>query len=401
LDGPQRPGAGRSENEGVVVSKYARLGVDVGKKGVEHFQPLIDSLYPGAFAAVIQDPESPERVRCMHTDSAGSKPVQSYLHWRETGDTRWFRGLAQDALAMNLDDVACVGALGSPVFVDYVAINPQRLPKQDVLEALSLGFKDCLTLLRRHGVDVRFAGGETADLPDQLRTLDVSGAVYAWAKKAEVVTGRGVKEGDVIIGLRSGGRTKYEKEENSGIMCNFITLARHSLMSREYGERYPETRDPDGERYYGRFRFDDFHDGLGMTVGEAILSPTRLYTPVIAEVLRKFRRHVKGLVHNTGGGQTKCLRLGRNVHYVKDSLPEPDPIFHLIQRESKEEWREMYRGGNMGVGMEIIADPEGAEDILSVPEGLGLEAQIIGRCERGREGNKLTIRSPLGRFQYP
>ncbi len=382
------------------MSKYAQLGVDVKKKGIEVFQALVDNLYPEAFSIVSQDPEFLEYVECLHTDEVGSKPVQSYLHWREKGNVNWFKGLAQDVIAMNLDDIACVGVLRNPLFVDYVAINPLRLPKQKVLETLSLGFKECSNTLKEHGINLRFAGGETGDLPDQLRTLDISGTIYAKAKKSEVITGKAITEGDVIIGLRSGGKTKYEQEENSGIMCNFITLARHCLMRREYEEKYPEIRDPDGKGYYGRFRFDDFSDELGMTVGEAILSPTRFFTPVILKILEKFRPQVKGLVHNTGGGQTKCLKLGRNVHYVKDGLPNPDPIFHLIQRESGEEWRDMYQGGNMGIGMEVIVDPEVAEDILSISESYGLGAQVIGKCERGRGGNRLTIHSPFRKFRY-
>jgi len=382
------------------MSKYAQLGVDAKKKGVEVFQALVDNLYPEAFSIVSQDPEFPEYVECLHTDEVGSKPVQSYLHWRETGDVNWFKGLAQDAIAMNLDDVACVGMLRNPLFVDYIAINPLKLPKQKVLEMLNIGFKDCSETLKEHGIDLRFAGGETGDLPDQLRTLDISGTIYAKAKKSEVITGKAITEDDVIIGLRSGGKTKYEREENSGIMCNFITLARHYLMRREYEGKYPEIRDPDGKGYYGRFRFDDFSDELRMTVGEAILSPTRLFAPVVSKILEKFRPQVKRLAHNTGGGQTKCLKLGRNVHYVKDSLPNPDPIFHLIQRESREKWRDMYQGGNMGIGMEVIVDPGVAEDVLSISESYGLGAQVIGRCERSRGGNRLTIYSPFGKFRY-
>lgn len=382
------------------MSKYAKLGVDAEKKGIEFFQSLIENLHPTAFCVVSQDPDFPDYVECMHTDGAGSKPIQSYLHWRETGDAKWFRGLAQDVLAMNLDDVACVGILRSPIFVDYVAVNPLKLPKQDVLKAVSDGFRECLDVLKKNGTVIRFAGGETADLPDQLRTLDVSGTIHARAKKDEVVTGAEIKEGDIIVGLRSGGKTKYEKKLNSGIMCNFITLARHCLMKKEYGKKHPELGDSAGEEYYGRFTFDEFNDELGMTVGDAILSPTRLFTPVIQQMLEKFRPYVKGLVHNTGGGQTKCLRLGENIHYVKDDLPSPDPIFRLIQKESKETWRNMYMGGNMGVGLEAIVDSEAAEDILSVPESFGLEAQIIGKCEKSRGRNKLTIQSPLGKFQY-
>lgn len=383
------------------MSKYAQLGVDVEKKGINFFQSLIDNLYPEAFSVISQDPDFPEYVECMHADCAGSKPIQSYLHWKETGEISWFKGLAQDTLAMNIDDIACVGVLGNPVFVDYVAVNPLRLPKQDILKTLSLGFKEYFDLLKRYGINIRFAGGETADLPDQLRTLSISGTIHAKAKKNEIITGNEINEGDVIIGLRSGGKTKYEMEENSGIMCNFITLARHCLMERGYEKKYPEISDPNGKGYSGSFKFDDYNDALGMTIGEAIISPTRLFVPVISKVLKKFQRYTKGLIHNTGGGQTKCLRLGKNIHYIKNNLQNPDPIFYLIQKKSKETWRNMYRGGNMGVGLEIIANEEVAEDILSISESFGLGARIIGKCKKSREGNKLTIHSPFGKFQYP
>lgn len=382
------------------MSKYAQLGVDVGKKGVELFQTLIDNLHPTAFSVISCDPDFPDHVECLHTDGAGSKPVQCYLHWREIGDVGWFKGLTQDVIAMNMDDVACVGALRSPAFVDYIAINPLRLPKQDVLKTFNTGFRECFDILKKHGLNIRFAGGETADLPDQLRTLDISGTIHAKAKKGEVVTGE-IEEGDIILGLRSSGKTKYEKKENSGIMCNLITLARHCLMREEYMRIYPEIKDAGGVGYYGRFRFDDFSDELGMTIGEAIISPTRMFTPVISKMLEKFRPHIKGLVHNTGGGQTKCLKLGMNIHYVKNNLPDPAPIFYLIQRESKETWRNMYKGGNMGVGMEVIVDPEAAEEVLSISEGFDLGAQIIGECKKSDGKNKLTIDSPLGKFQYP
>ncbi len=382
------------------MSKYAQLGVDVEKKGIEVFQSLIDNLYPEAFSVISQDPNSPDIVECMHADCVGSKPIQSYIHWKETGEVNWFKGLAQDTLAMNIDDIACVGVLETPIFVDYVAINSLRLPKEEVLKMLYLGFRECFEVLKQYGIDIRFAGGETADLPDQLRTLSISGTIHAKAKRKFVMTGHEISDGDLIIGLRSGGKTKYENEENSGIMCNYITLARHCLMEKNYEKRYPEIRDPRGLGYFGRFKFDDYHDELGMTVGEAIISPTRSFTPVISKILKNFHSYIKGLVHNTGGGQTKCLRLGKNTHYIKDNLPDPDPIFILIQRESKETWRNMYMGGNMGVGIEIIVSPEAAEDIQDVSEGFGLESQLVGKCERSKEGNKLTIQSQFGRFQY-
>ena len=380
-------------------SKYAEAGVDVKKRGIEVFKGTVENLFPNAFCVVVRDPFSPDHGLVTHTDGAGSKPVQSYLNWRETGDTAWFRGLAQDVLAMNLDDIICVGA--EPVnFVDYVALNPFKVPKVELLRELNSGFRECLQTLRDHGVRVIFSGGETADQPDQVRTLDVSGTINGRVELTSVLSGERIKPGNLIIGLRSGGKTKYETRENSGIMCNGLTLARLCLISREYQAKYPEIS-AEERGYYGKYGPNDYLDELGMTVGEALTSPTRLYAPVVAKIMEEYRPYVTGLIHNTGGGQTKCLRVGRNIHYVKDDLPDVDPIFMLIQRESGEEWRAMYENYNMGVGFEVVAEKEAAEDILSVPERFNLEAKIIGRCERSVGPNKVTIRSPLGKFRYP
>jgi phosphoribosylformylglycinamidine cyclo-ligase len=382
------------------VSKYVDLGVDVEKKGIEAFQSSIDNIYKNAFAVITQDPSSSESIECMHTDGAGSKPIQSYLHWKESGSTKWFEGLAQDVVAMNLNDIACVGIFENPIFVDYVAINPLRLPKIDVLKELNSGFMKCLNLLREYGINIRFSGGETADLPDQLRTLDLSGSIYSKGKKSDAITGERIENNDLIIGLESGGKAKFETEKNSGIMCNLITLARHSLMKGKYERLYPEIGDPKGGRYYGRFNYDDYDDDVEMTIGEAILSPTRLYVPIIKATLNKFRSQVKSIIHNTGGGQTKCLRVGDNVHFIKNNLPPPLPIFTLIQKEAQESWRDMYKEGNMGIGLEMIIDPEIVDDIVSLSEGFGVKAQVVGNCKFSKEGNKLTIKSPVGKFQY-
>ncbi|MEM3815495.1 MAG: AIR synthase related protein [Candidatus Bathyarchaeia archaeon] len=379
-------------------SKYAESGVDVKKRGIELFRGLISNLFPEAFCVVSEDPYSPGFGIVTHVDGAGSKPVQAYLHWRETGDVNWFMGLAQDALAMNIDDIICVGA--KPInFVDYVAVNPLRVDKFGLLKALSAGFRECIDTLEGLGVKIMFSGGETADLPDQVRTLDISVTMNGRVNLSKVLSGGRIEPGDVIIGFRSGGKTKYEKRENSGIMCNGITLARLCLMHKGYQEKYPEIGDS-RRSYYGRFKFDDYIDDLGMTVGEAILSPTRFYAPVILKIIDDLGDHISGLVHNTGGGQTKCLRIGRNIHYIKDDLFNPDPIFTLIQRESNESWRAMFENYNMGVGFEVIAEPEAADDIISMSERFGLEAKVIGRCERSDGKNKLTIRSRYGEFQY-
>lgn len=382
-------------------TKYAESGVDVRKRGIEYFKDILNSLFPDSFCVVSGDPDLPGYGLVTHTDGAGSKPVQAYLNWRETGDLNWFKGLAQDALAMNIDDIICVGA--SPLnFVDYISINPLRVDKIGLLKVLSLGFKECIDALSSQGVRILFSGGETAELLDQVKTLDIAVTMNGRVNLSRVLTGDKITPNDVIIGFRSGGRTKYERTENSGIMCNGLTLARLCLMHKSYQEKHPEILESaDGKRsYYGRFKIDEYVDELGMTVGEALLSPTRLYAPVILKIMEQFSAYISGMIHNTGGGQTKCLRIGKNIHYVKDNLFNPDPIFTLIQRESGESWRAMFENYNMGVGFEIIARKEAADNIISLSEKFGLEAKVIGVCQRSPEGNKLTIKSPYGKFRY-
>lgn len=382
------------------MSKYQSLGVDVRKKGVEAFSRVVDNLFPGAFCVVQRDPGDPTMGLVSHADSAGSKPIQAYLHWRETEDPFWFKGLAQDVVSMNLDDILCVAA--EPIsFIDYIAFNTLLIDRLELLSALAEGFSDCLRMLSEQGLKVLFAGGETADLPDQMRTLDVSGSIFGRVSLEKVVTGEKIIPGDLIIGLRSGGEVRYEKGVNSGIMCNGLTLARSSLMNSGYLESYPELAHPGRIRFTGRYRFDEYVDELQMTVGEALLSPTRIFAPVAAAVLKKIEYDVHGMVHNTGGGQTKCLRLGKGIHYLKNAVPEADPIFRLIQREANVEWKEMYQDFNMGIGFEFIVEPAVAEEVITVAEGFRLDAAVIGRCERGPSGNTLVINSDYGKFTYP
>ncbi|MEM0358921.1 MAG: AIR synthase-related protein [Candidatus Hadarchaeales archaeon] len=377
------------------MSFYRSLGVDVKKKGTELFLPLLDAdLKP--FCPVGKGKGGKGII--LHTDGAGSKPQQSYLHWKETGDLEWFQGLTQDVLAMNVDDVVCVGPFSPLAFADYLTLNPHRLPKGELLSSLAEGFRRTLKELEALGLEIPFLGGETADLPDQVRTLDLSGTIAARIEFSEVRRGEEIRKGDLIVGLRSGGRTKYEKRENSGIMCNGLTLARHVLMRREYTRKYPELVDREG--YRGRFKFDDYLEELGMTVGEALLSPTRFFAPVVLRILKKVGRGVKAMVHNTGGGLTKSLRIGRNVVYVKDQLPEPDPLFSLIQKEGRVRWEEMYQVFNMGVGFELVVDPEEAEEVIRISERFGLGAKVIGRCEKGKEGNRVIVKSERGKFEY-
>ncbi|MCW4048694.1 MAG: AIR synthase related protein [Candidatus Bathyarchaeota archaeon] len=381
------------------VSRYEELGVNVKKPGIEKFKTVIENLYPNAFCVVQQDPDDPKMGLVTHTDSAGSKPIQAYLHYKETGDPSWFRGIAQDALAMNLNDLICVGA--KPItFVDYIAFNTLTMERVEVLNALAEGFGGCVETMREEGLSFMFAGGETADLPDLLRTIDVCVTMFGRAKLNEFITGDRITPGDVIVGLRSGGEVRFEDGVNSGIMSNGHTLARTSLMKPEYLKDYPEISHPARGRYVGRFSYDDTVDELGMTVGEALLSPTRLFAPIAKSVLDKVGDHIHGMVHNTGGGQTKCLRLGKNVGYIKDTLPEPDPIFKLIQSESHVEWKEMYQDFNMGIGYEFIVDPKAVDDVISIGEKYGLGVQVVGRCKPSKDGNSLEIQSLYGSFSY-
>ena len=380
-------------------SKYGELGIDVRKRGIEAFEKVVSNLFPQAFCVVTQDPNSPNRGIVLHTDGAGSKPVQSYLHWRETGNSDCFKGLTQDVVAMNLDDIVCVGA--QPLaFVDYIALNSLKVDKQALLKALSEGFRECFENLKKQGLNLAFSGGETADLPDQVRTLDVSGTILGSVDLKKVIKGDSIQPSDLIVGLSSDGKSRYERAWNSGIMCNGITLARHCLMKREYCMKYPELIEFTGKPYYGRFKIDDYIDELGMTVSEAILSPCRIYAPIILEILEKLGEQVSGLIHNTGGGQTKCLRVGKNIHYEKNMLDEPPPIFKLIKEESGETWRNMYEIYNMGVGFEIIVRRGYADEVISVAEKYGIKAKVIGRCLKSSGVNKLTLTTPYGKFLY-
>ncbi|MGQ9760231.1 MAG: AIR synthase related protein [Candidatus Methanomethylicaceae archaeon] len=378
--------------------RYESLGVDAKKKGIGAFAPLIRELFPGSFCPILRHPLDSRKGIVLHEDGAGTKPIVSYLYWRETGDPKYFETLAKDVIAMNVDDVVCVGA--TPLAIsDYVALNPFTVNKGDLLISLAKGFSSVLEEVASSGLQISFCGGETAELPDIVRTFDVSGTVYAEVTLSDVITGKEISPGDVIVGIRSGGICRSERTPNSGLMCNGITLARHALLSSDYSKKYPEVKSEEVEGYTGRFKIDYYHPDLGMTVGEALLSPTRVYAPLIMEIL-KVGTGIKALVHNTGGGLTKCLRIGSGILYVKDNLPEPDPIFTLIKEEGRVSWEEMYKVFNMGVGMDVVVDKGGLEKVLGVCEKFKVGAQPIGRCERATHGNFLVISSRFGEFAY-
>jgi phosphoribosylformylglycinamidine cyclo-ligase len=349
----------------------------------------------------------------MHSDGSGSKIIQNILHYKVTGDSVFLGYTADDTAEMNFGDAFSVNA-ELDGFVDYVAINRFTVPKEIFLESLGKRFGKIFRTYARYGITIPFMGGETADLPDQLRTADVSGTVYGHVKLSKAITGEKIKPGDVIIGIRSDGQAFWEDVENSGIMDNGLTLARHCLMLPDYEELYPEIRDPSNPKggYYGKYRTDQFLSELGMTVGEALISPTRQFGILMKQLTNTYRwsirgTYIHGIVHNTGGGQTKCLRIGENIHFVKDNLPEPPPIFYLIQQESGEKWHDMYQDFNMGIGVDVIV-PEWAEKfIIWGTKHYGIEAQRTGYVEESRDtarrenGNMLTIKSRFGEFEYP
>lgn len=391
-----------------MISKYEQTGVDSGKRGIEVFKATVDDLFPGAFCVITRDPTNKKYGMIDHTDSAGSKPTQSYLHFKETGDISVYSDIVWDMFEMNVGDVFCVNAKLRSL-ADYVGLNPFNINKEEFLPEFNKGIKEYISFLRMCGIPVYFAGGETADLPDNERTFSAVGFASARIKLSEAITGYDIKPGNIIIGLGSGGQTTYERKRNSGLMCNFITLARHCLMLPEYAEKYPAIKGPEGKEYYGKFRTDQYHSDLGMTVGEAIISRTRSFAPFFAELQKniKLKGKIKGFVFNTGGGQTKCLRLGRNIHYIKDNMPEPYPIFYLIQKESRETWKNMYKGGNMDIGLDIIGDESIEKDVTVLCKELGIPSQRTGYCEESKDktrrenGNILTIESKFGTFEYP
>jgi phosphoribosylformylglycinamidine cyclo-ligase len=384
-----------------MASEYSKTGVDAHKKGIEVFKTYTRNIFSGAFCVVTQDPEFPDRGIITHSDGAGSKTITNYLLAKEYGDNKYFEPVAQDVLAMNIDDIDCVNS--KPLsFVDYVAINRFTVPKEEFLSSLNNGFGKCFDLLRRFEIPLPFGGGETADLPDQVRTVDVSGTIVSRVKLNDAITGRKIEPGNYIVGIESGGKTNYESKENSGIMCNGLTLARHCLTHHSYEEKYPEIRDPKGKSYTGKFKLGQNLDDVGMTLGDALTSPTRIFSPINRKILDMHKKDITGVVHDTGGGATKILKLGKNVHYIKSNPPKPDPIFYLIQKESGESWRDMYQDFNCGIGMEYIVNSlDAAEDIQSIIESFGVGSRLLGNIRKSDGSNKLTIHTEFEKLDYP
>ena len=384
--------------------RYMKRGVSADKEDVHQAIKHIDKgLFPKAFCKIVEDHlgQDPEYCTIMHADGAGSKSALAYLYWKETGDISVWKGIAQDAIIMNTDDLLCVGATDNILISSTIGRNKYLIPGE-VIAAIINGTEEVLEMLRAHGMNIVSTGGETADLGDLVRTIVVDSTVTARMKRSEVISNSDIQAGDVIVGLASFGQATYEDTYNSGIGSNGLTSARHDIFSHKYARNYSETFDneiPEVLIYSGSYSLEDPVDGLPVNMGQLVLSPTRTYAPIIALALKEHRHHIHGMVHCSGGAQTKVLHFVDDLHIVKDNLFETPPLFKIIQEESGTSWQEMYKVFNMGHRMEIYLPEVHAPSIIDIAKSFNVEAQIIGHVEPA-EGKSLTIDSEYGKFNY-
>jgi phosphoribosylformylglycinamidine cyclo-ligase len=379
-------------------------GVSASKEDVHNAIKKVDKgLFPKAFCKIVEDRLTGDDDYCivMHADGAGTKSSLAYMYWKETGDLSVWRGIAQDAIVMNIDDLLCVGVVDNILVSSTIGRNKNLIPGE-VISALINGTEDLLSDLRAQGVGVYSTGGETADVGDLVRTLIVDSTVTARMKRKEVISNHNIVGGEVIVGLESFGQANYENEYNGGMGSNGLTSARHDVFQKYLAKKYPESYDasvPDELTYSGDLSLTDFVEGVPLDAGKLVLSPTRTYAPIIKKILEMHRVHIHGLVHCSGGAQTKVLHFVEHVHVIKDNMFPIPPLFKLIQRESSTDWKEMYQVFNMGHRMEIYLEEEFAEQIINISKSFGVDAKIIGRVEPF-SGKKLTIKSPHGEFTY-
>lgn len=385
------------------TSRYNQRGVSSKKEDVHRaIQDFDKGLYPNAFCKIVPDYLGGDDLWCnvMHADGAGTKSSLAYMYWRETGDLNVWKGIAQDALIMNTDDLICVGAVDNILMSSTIGRNKLKIPG-DVLMHILKGFDETIDMLGRYGIHVYLTGGETADVGDLVRTIIVDSTVTCRMKRSDVIETH-IQPGDVIVGLSSFGKAVYENEYNSGIGSNGLTSARHELFANHLAEKYPESYDdliPKSLVYTGKYQLTQHIPDLGTDAGHLLLSPTRTYAPVVKKVLDNYRNAVHGMIHCSGGGQTKVLKFVDNVHIIKDNLFELPPLFRLIHDSAGTDWDEMYEVFNMGHRFEIYTGEASAKGIIAIAREFGVDARIIGRVEAGT-GRKLTIASPFGTFVY-
>jgi len=379
-------------------------GVSASKEDVHNAIKNVDKgLFPHAFCKIVEDRLTGDSDYCivMHADGAGTKSSLAYMYWKETGDLSVWKGIAQDALIMNIDDLLCVGAVDNILVSSTIGRN-KNLISGDVLSEIINGTEELLEDLRSQGVEIYSTGGETADVGDLVRTIIVDSTVAARMKRSEVISNHNIVGGEVIVGLESFGKATYEKQYNGGMGSNGLTSARHDVFHNDLATKYPESFDatvPSDLVYSGSIALTDVVDGVPLDAGKLVLSPTRTYAPIIKKILDSHRNHIHGMVHCSGGAQTKVLHFVDNVHVVKDQLFETPPLFTLIQQQSGTDWKEMYKVFNMGHRMELYVNKEHAQEIINISKQFGVNAKIIGSVEK-YQGKKLTIKSQHGEFVY-
>ncbi len=399
--------------------KYDQRGVSASKTDVHNAIKNLDKgIFPKAFCKIIPDilGKNPDYCNIMHADGAGTKSSLAYLYWRETGDLSVWRGIAQDAIVMNLDDLICVGVTDDFLLSSTIGRNKNLISGEIIAEIIN-GTSDFLEKMKNVGINIYNTGGETADVGDLVRTVIVDSSFTARALRSQIIDNANIQAGQVIVGFASYGQATYEDEYNGGMGSNGLTSARHDVLSKHYAKKFPESFDqnlPQEVVYVGSKKLSDkikISENEDVSVGKLILSPTRTYAPLVKAILEKYRPQVKGMVHCSGGGQTKVLHFVENIHIIKDNFLEIPPLFHLIQQESQTNWREMYQVFNMGHRLEIYTDAQSAQEMINIAKNYNIHAQIIGRTEtlEGINQNtnqhvtiskKLTLKTPFGEFIF-
>lgn len=385
--------------------RYSQRGVSASKEDVHNAIKNIDKgLFPKAFCKIVPDYLTNDEGYClvMHADGAGTKSSLAYMYWKETGDLSVWKGIAQDALIMNIDDLICVGATDNIMLSSTIGRNKNLIPGEVISEIIN-GTEELIKDLATHGLTIRSTGGETADVGDLVRTIIVDSTVTARLKRKDVIDNANIKAGDVIVGLASFGQATYEKEYNGGMGSNGLTSARHDVFSKYLAEKYPESFDasvPDDLVYSGNTKLTDKIDDVPLDAGKLVLSPTRTYAPIVKKILTKYTSEdIHGMVHCSGGAQTKILHFIDELHVIKDNLFPVPPLFKLIQEQSGTDWKEMYQVFNCGHRLEIYTNEAAAKELIAISESFGVDAQIVGRVEASAS-KKLTIESTYGKFVY-
>ncbi|MDA3883004.1 MAG: AIR synthase-related protein [Bacteroidales bacterium] len=385
-------------------NRYNQRGVSASKEDVHNAIKHVDKgLFPQAFCKIIPDYLSGDKDYCtiMHADGAGTKSSLAYMYWKETGDISVWKGIAQDALIMNIDDLLCVGASDSILVSSTIGRNKNLIPGE-VISAIIQGTEELLEELRGHGIPIYSTGGETADVGDLVRTIIVDSTVVTRMKRSDIISNHRIQSGDVIVGLSSSGQASYESSYNGGMGSNGLTSARHDVFAKYLAEKYPESYDtniPQELIYSGSCKLTDSIAELGIDAGKLVLSPTRTYAPVIKEMLASYRKDIHGMIHCSGGAQTKILHFIDNLHIIKDNLFPTPPLFTLIQEQSGTDWQEMYKVFNMGHRMELYVPEKIAKSLISISKSYNIDARIIGRCESAHD-KKVTITGEHGSFEY-